>query len=64
MTIQARYSGECPECGERWNPGDFIRADADRVWKHAVCPDDVTLKTIHPVCQTCWLSHPEGECDR
>ena len=49
MTIQARYSGVCRECGERWHPGDLIRA-ADQpiviggwmaagVWIHAVCPD-------------------------
>lgn len=42
MTIQARYSGVCRECGERWQPGDPIRA-ADQpiwptVWTHAVCP--------------------------
>ena len=22
MSIQARYSGVCPDCGERWQPGD------------------------------------------
>ena len=48
MTIQARYSGVCPECGERWQPGDLIRSD-DRdpdclpIWTHAACP-------------TCWLT--------
>jgi hypothetical protein len=35
MAIQARYSGVCPECEERWQPGDLIRADEDRQWKHA-----------------------------
>ena len=44
MSIPARYSGYCPECGERWQPGDLIRSD-DRdpdglpIWAHAVCPD-------------------------
>ena len=43
MTIQARFSGWCPECGERWQPGDLIRSD-DRdpgglpIWTHAACP--------------------------
>ena len=27
MTIPARYSGLCIECGERWQPGDLIRSD-------------------------------------
>ena len=67
MTIQARYSGVCPECGERWQPGDLIRADGDGAWKHAVCPDDKLAASIRPgevACQDCWLIHPEGECDR
>ena len=67
MTLQARFSGTCPECGERWQPGDFIRADEPQPgtlpsWKHAACPDP--LATTNPVCQTCWLTHPEGACDR
>lgn len=64
MSIQARWSGECPECGERWQPGDFIRADEDREWKHAVCPDEATEALLAPVCEVCWLAHPEGACDR
>ena len=44
MTIMARYSGVCPECGERWQPGDLIRACANPTesgaacWHHTVCP--------------------------
>lgn len=76
MTIQARYSGTCPECGGRWQPGDLIRG-SDRqftggpspvAWVHAVCPDDpadaTTLRPGEQVCTTCWLVHPEGACDR
>jgi len=44
----ARYSGVCPECDERWQPGDLIRADEDREWKHAVCPD-APPEREHPV---------------
>ena len=66
MSIQARYSGTCPDCGERWQPGDLIRVVPDDqrpgVWRHAVCPDPLT--DTNPVCQTCWLTHPEGACDR
>ena len=67
MTLMARWSGTCPECGGRWQPGDFIRADEDQAWKHAVCPDnlgDFDLKPTETVCQACWLVHPEGACDR
>ena len=70
MSIQARYSGVCPECGERWQPGDLIRA-ADQpiwptVWTHAVCPtpyDALTVNAGEKVCPDCWLVHPKGvEC--
>lgn len=69
MTLMARYSGECPECGGRWQPGDFIRAETSPpgeppAWKHASCPDDQDLTAQHPVCDVCWLTHPEGACDR
>ena len=71
MTLMARFSGTCPECGERWQPGDLIRADNDEpgtptTWRHAVCPDDAldVLAAAHPICPTCWLDHPEGACDR
>lgn len=79
MTLAARYSGTCPECGGTWQPGDLIRAREDErripddqsvlkvaVWQHASCPGDEldALVHDHPVCQTCWLSHPNGACDR
>ena len=69
MTIMARYSGTCVECGGRWKPGDLIRSGdwgedgVTSVWVHAACPDDDPLEATHPVCQTCWLTHPEGACD-
>ena len=67
MTLMARFSGVCPECGERWQPGDLIRAEQPHPgnlpeWQHAVCPDPLVAE--HPVCTTCWLTHPEGACDR
>ena len=74
MAIQARFSGVCPECGERWQPGDFIRSD-DRelsgspIWQHAHCPDVPdplpAARAGEVACTTCWLIHPlTAECDR
>ena len=72
MSIQARWPGTCPECGERWQPGDLIRsgdcAEDGRptAWVHDVCPDVPDPDSLRPgetVCQTCWLVHPKGvEC--
>lgn len=67
MSVMARWSGTCPECGERWQPGDLIRCEQPEPgdlpeWRHVACPDP--LATEHPVCQTCFLTHPEGACDR
>lgn len=72
MTLMARYSGTCPECGGRWQPGDLIRAEEPPLgslpeWAHAVCPpdsDDLSLRPGEQVCTTCWLVHPQGACDR
>lgn len=75
MTIQARYSGTCPECGGRWQPGDLIRSERTApgnlnvaVWQHVVCPDvadgdPTALRRGEKVCENCWLIHPEGACD-
>lgn len=70
-TIQARFPGTCPECGGRWAEGDLIRIipndQRPGFWRHAVCPDDPADPSLKPgesVCQSCWLVHPEGACDR
>ena len=74
MTIQARYSGVCPKCGERWQPGDLIRSDYKvpgryPIWTHAVCPDaaiDALMaraRTGEVSYSECFLIHPEGACD-
>ena len=71
MSIRARYSGVCPECGERWQPGDLIRADGREdngppIWTHAVCPIVLDAAAVRPgevACPVCWLVHPKGvEC--
>lgn len=61
VTIQARYSGVCPDCGERWQPGDMTRSDqlndvGMALWTPA--------RTGEASCPTCTLIHPEGACDR
>lgn len=68
MTLMARYSGTCPACGVRWQPGELIRArdepndDGSTEWEHAVCPDPLLIE--HGICPDCFLAHPEGKCDR
>lgn len=67
MTIPARYSGTCHECGERWQPGDLIRSDFKvpgryPIWTHAVCPESVE-KPEGAVCARCFLRRSlTGEC--
>ena len=68
MTIPARYSGVCPECGERWQPGDLIRTveratEGLPTWQHATCPvipDAADLRPGEILCADCWLIHPHG----
>lgn len=67
MTISARYSGTCPECGERWQPGDLIRGETAPmtrgiIYRHAVCPESVE-KAEGMVCDRCFLRRSlTGEC--
>lgn len=71
MSFPARYPGRCGTCDERIHEGDPIRmvdnGDGDRFAAHDDCdtvPTTDPLATTNPVCQTCWLTHPEGACDR
>ena len=71
MSIMARYSGICPECGGRWQPGDMIHATytdeyGTSAWQHASCPDDpgVSLRRGESVCPSCWLTSCDCEDDR
>lgn len=65
----ARYPGPCAaDCGTRIHEGDPIRMTDDGA-VHDDCtaaearePDP--LRAEHPVCSKCWLTHPEGACDR
>ena len=67
MSIQARYSGYCLECGERWQPGDLIRYGgtdgfhAHPVWQHAQCPDVPDPLPVTRRVQALHHAQPEGE---
>jgi hypothetical protein len=62
MTLIARFPGTpCAECDESIHVGDEIEG-ADPGWKHTTCPDP--LASSNPVCPECFLTHPEGKCDR
>lgn len=60
----ARYAGTCPDCEQRWSPGDLIRRKPetltqDVLWQHAVCPDDIDDLSLQPgehVCTSCFLT--------
>lgn len=72
MSVKASHPGHCPACDEPIEVGEVIccvdyllpleQRRHPTVWRHVSCPDP--LATEHPVCTTCWLTHPEGACDR
>ena len=67
MTMPARYSGTCPNCGERWQPGELIRStvvgyEHHEVWQHTVCPESVE-EAEGAACDRCFLRRSlTGEC--
>lgn len=63
----ARYPGRCGACDERIHEGDSIRFDAESAtnFVHDDCTEHEPVEPKdHPVCSTCWLTHPQGACDR
>ena len=67
MGFEARYEGQCSECGERIHMGDEIEyasAATERpvLYVHTVCPGDprVDLRPSEEVCTVCWLVKPCG----
>lgn len=48
MTIQARYSGVCRECGERWQPGTH----------------GPLIDLPDQTCPDCGLEHPGADCQQ
>ena len=60
----ARYPGRCILCDERIHEGDPIVMTDDGA-RHDDCEEAAPPEPReNPVCQTCWLTHPEGACDR
>lgn len=62
----ARYPGRCETCDERIHEGDPIRMTDDGPI-HDDCEHRNAAPTARPEpkpCTTCWLTHPEGACDR
>lgn len=64
MAFEAKYDGQCDECGARIHPGDLITSDLKTGrYVHVVCPDDPQLlKANETVCDKCWLVQP-CECE-
>lgn len=62
----ARFPGRCGACCERIHEGDLIRFSAESSnFIHDDCSGhEQPPERTHPVCDVCWLTHPEGACDR
>ncbi|OMC12509.1 hypothetical protein [Mycolicibacterium fortuitum] len=64
MSFEARYSDQCPACGERIVPGDDVTYSEDNELIHAVSepvddPDEPQRNERH--CTQCFTVHA-GEC--
>lgn len=63
-SFPARFPGYCVACDERIHEGDPIRMTDDGAM-HQDCTTAAPVERPEPpVCPTCWLTHPEGACDR
>ncbi len=64
MAFPARYPGRCRACEGSIRIDDQIRMTDDGP-VHDNCAEDV-FSHHHdvPACPVCWLTHPEGACDR
>lgn len=64
MSFPARFPGRCDTCEERIHEGDPIRM-TDTGAIHDDCTNAAPVEHPEPpVCPACWLTHPEGSCDR
>jgi hypothetical protein len=64
MAFEAKYPGQCQNCGSWFKAGVLIVSlpMATEGYAHQVCPDP--LAAGHPPCPDCFLVHPPGTCDR
>ena len=70
MSIPARWSGYCSECGERWQPGDPIRSvvvgyEHMERWVHDACPDvpDPDHRADREPCDDCTWVEVQAMCE-
>ena len=60
----AHYPGRCAEeCHVPIRAGDLICMTDDGP-VHAQCADTTPDRPEPEPCPACWLTHPEGACDR
>lgn len=64
MAFTARYHGVCAACEKHIHEGDQVKYDAENQVVHDDCYLHTSAPVEYPVCQVCWLTHPEGVCDR
>lgn len=61
--FEARFHGECPECGWRIKPGDLVRHDKHDDLVHVACPEDVGLRVAGEICPKCFIERStNGAC--
>lgn len=61
----AHYPSRCVACDERISVDDLIRFNDDDRVVHDDCTEAAPVERPEPkACTTCWLTHPEGACDR
>lgn len=62
-TFTARFTSRCPICEGVLGVGQHA-VMTDEGAAHVTCDEDDEAGPVHPVCAVCWLTHPEGQCDR
>lgn len=60
--FSARYRSVCAECDDWYYSGDTVVMTKFGA-VHLSCYENPS-EPPDQVCVTCWLVHPEGECDR
>ena len=53
-TIEAKYAGVCPECGQRFDVGVRVTADEAGAWVHERCPEGKFDFNPADVCDSCF----------
>jgi hypothetical protein len=63
-TIEAKYAGVCPDCGQRFNVGERVTPDeAGEAWAHERCPEGKFDFNPADVCDSCFtIRSVSGAC--